>query len=295
MLANQLILGMNESPHWLWLALSNKLSITLLIVIVLSIAGLGFALQAAWRFSRAQARRRLVNPLVANEGTIMIQMVLIMPILLYFCLMLAQSTFLMTGNIMVNYAAFAATRTAITQIPADYTFDGGDRQNVISTDPFSLKFRKIREAASIAVAPVSGRIIDSGDASQDMAEGIASMYQAYGRDRPRWTDTLMPHRFRYALAHTDIMLYTIDLPSSTEVEYQRIDGSHEFGPKEPVTVEVTHKFYLSMPWIGAFFSEGNLSNSEGNGRYTTIKAAYTLTNEGIITAMPEEPPLIRNP
>ena len=67
------------------------------------------------RLGRSQRR-----PSGPSQGTATIEFALVMPIMLFLILLLAQTTFVMAGNLFVHYAAFAATRSAIVYIPADY-------------------------------------------------------------------------------------------------------------------------------------------------------------------------------
>ena len=74
------------------------------------------------------------------------------------------------------------------------------------------------------------------------------------------------------------------------------DGStYTFGPRDPVTVRVTHRLHLAIPYVNALFSDGVLDASQGTGRYALVTAQSTLTNEGVYDDLPPKPDVPRAP
>lgn len=248
-------------------------------------------------------RRSLVRD---EQGTATIEFTLVLPILLFASLLLAQTTLLMVGNIFVHYSAFAATRSAIVLIPSDYE---GEAENTILDVPGAAKHDRIRSAAVFALIPVSGRVLDGPADATDLTAGLESHYSTYSATPPAWVSSRLAEQYHYADAATDISVlravFSFDSPDNITFTPVSGDARYTFGPKEPVTVRVTHRLYLAVPYIGSLFADGRLSdatsptsalNSSGQGvRYTLVTAQYTLTNEGISTDLPPEPPLQRIP
>ena len=71
---------------------------------------------------------RLRRGWLDDRGTVTIELVLVIPVVLFFSLLLVQVMLLMTANHFVHYAAYAAVRSAIVQIPVDATGRDGTRR-----------------------------------------------------------------------------------------------------------------------------------------------------------------------
>lgn len=295
--------AMQHGGDWLWIALSTSRSIGLLALLTACIAGGLFCLLLMRGLRRAATPaepRQASAPLLDERGTATIEFALVLPIAMFIALTLTQTTLVMGGYLYVNYAAFAATRTAIVQVPADYTDISGEGANVFVNAPGSEKFERIRRAAVFSLVPVSGRLESSPSRGRvdpaAYAQAIAAFYQAYGRDEPQWNKTLIPGRVRYADAHTTISVMETLVESPTSVRFSDLPpGSYTFGPKDPVTVRVEHDFNLSVPYVRGIFADGDVQTQDGPGQYTLITAQYTLTNEGIDDQLPPTPPLPRQP
>lgn len=222
---------------------------------------------------------------VASEtGSATLEFMLIIPMLLFFTLMLAQTTMLMGGNIFVHYAAFAATRSAITTIPLNYPATG-EARNYIAI-PNGAKAEHIRQAAVFALLPVAGRIKDSTTSdSQALVEGFRSYYTALDQTPPVWIDGFLAQRLAYANSHTDISFSRVITESEDDINWVSLEeGMYQFGPREPISVQVEHQLNLAVPYVWLIFADDNTV-----ARHTLVKAFYTLNNEGIDTELPPSP------
>ena len=239
--------------------------------------------------------RRVLRALTQESGTATIEFCMVFPIVLFLVLILVQSTLLMVGNQFVHYAAFAATRTAIVQVPADFSHQGIEGPNTIVPEEGSPKFDKIRAAAYMAVMPVCGKL-DSSDQdlrTDELVDGLNEHFASYGQDAPRWVDTLAAARMRYAAENTDVqVMYSDTLNGDHDFEdIAAVGQGYNFGPREAITVRVEHRMNLSVPYVRAIFADGE--HADGRGKYALVSAHYTLTNEGISPYLPEQPPIER--
>ena len=239
------------------------------------------------------AASRLSCVVSGESGTATVEFCMVVPVVLFLCLVLVQSTLLMVGNQFVNYAAFAAARSAIVYIPQDYTATGEPR-NTIVPQTGKLKFDAIRAAAYLAVAPVCGKREDSVDSllTDDFVAGLGDYYANYGQDAPRWVETLAAARLRYAAANTDVrVMYTLITRGEVEQFDTEPEGYYTFGPHEAVTVRIEHKLNLSVPYVRGLFADGE--HGDGRGSYALVTAQYTLTNEGVDPDLPGPPEVER--
>ncbi|MBL4701944.1 MAG: hypothetical protein JKX85_11870 [Phycisphaeraceae bacterium] len=206
--------------------------------------------------------------------------------MLLFCtLTLAQTTLVMGGNIFVHYAAFAATRRAITTVPMDDINDPNDESRNYIFLPDGPKAEYIRQAAVFALLPVAGRTQDSPTStSQALVEGFRSYYTALNQTPPKWIDGLLAQRLAYANAHTSITLLRAVTESATDLQWDELkEGLYQFGPREPITVQVEHQLHLAVPYVWPMFADST------DAKHTLVKAFYTLNNEGIDTELPPSP------
>lgn len=280
----------DASAPWGWAAASDRT--TLLCGAILLAGGLVLILLTA-------ALPRL-SPCIAvkatrrdsESGTATLEFCLVFPIVLFFALLLAQTATLMAGNMVVHYAAFAATRTAIVRIPADYSFDG-EPPNVLIHREGRRKYDSIRQAAVVALWPVAGRGGTSNVPADRVAEAVGDYFDAYNVNRPEWVHRLLPDRLRYAAdpENTVVTVYHYDggeIPGTP-----LLDGEiATFGPRDPVTVHVRHRLNLGVPYVRAIFADGRHATG---GAYTIVNARSTLTNEGIVDELPSLPELERRP
>jgi len=276
---------MVDAPVDFWYsALTSPLSLVCLGVILSLLVLLGLALRAAVRLGRWQGRGTSLG--TDTDGLATIEFGLLLPVLLFFCLMLAQTTTLMGGNLFVHYSAFAAARSAVVQIPFDYPESAG---NEYANSPSDPKYEAIFRTAVYALVPVAGRN-QSGGGSVDVpsaavVEGLSSFYSRYGSETPPWIERLIADKIAYAAANTKVLVQLARPESEDSVEYvDPPDG--KFRPKDPISVRIDHKLALNIPWVNRFYAHGDF----GDGiRYRDVNWRVTLTNEGILDQMPPEP------
>jgi hypothetical protein len=264
----------NIAPQsWLIHALTDSRSLGYLMVIIISAMLLLILVRAMRRLPAAPRHG-------GESGVATIEFALVLPIFLFLILLLTQTTLAMTGNLFVNYAAFAATRSAIVNIPSG-------NPNVVAPYPGEAKYDAVHVAAALACVPISGRGEEGSTPADAIVAGLTEHYQSYGRSAPVWIDRLIAPRVRYALANTDIAILRIVDITAYEVELEEVESTVRFGPREPITVRVEHRFALSIPYVWRIFSD------DRDDRAVTLRAQYTLTNEGVVDALPPPPRLPR--
>lgn len=277
-------------------AVSSPLTVWLAVVILAGLTAMVFCVRASLRFRRLAPVR--VSRIWRDEsGTAMMEFALLLPILLTLALFITQSTLVMGANIFVHYAAFASARTAIVQIPAAYS---DDEANLVTPGDGSTKHEAIKQAAVMALLPIGGQADGGGEYDADaVADGFSAFYAAYGSSEPPWIANFVARRVNYVSQHTHVRLYRPFVVGGVGVEFEEVDGTFEFEPKDPVTVEVLHGFYLSVPYASWAFSDDKLEYDDegvgGGDRIMTLKATATLTLEGITDELPPEPELPRLP
>jgi len=282
---------MTSQSHILLRALLTAENLALAGVILCVSLLVVLLVRAMWRL-RDGRHRSLFDLIREQRGTATIEFVLVFPMAFFFSLLLAQMTLLMVGNLFVHYAAFAATRSAITIIPESYA---DEPRNVYIQEAGQAKHDLIRSAAAYALVPVGGRSSADVPLADAFEQAVAAHFDAYGEPTPRWVTSLAADRVRYTSQYTTVRLLWYDgTIDGTPVFNELRDGEeYAFGPKEPITVRVTHQLNLSVPYVRIIFSDGR--HAETNSAWTQITAMYTLSNEGIVSTLPPEPTLPRNP
>ncbi len=233
--------------------------------------------------------------MAGDDGTAAIEFVLVLPFMLFLILLMVQTMLVMSGNVFVQRAAFAATRSAVIQVPADHSDNGGLGPNEFANTPGLPKYDAVERAAVFAVLPVCGPRESGGREGADLVDALKSYYDAYGRSHPNWLDRRVAPQLRYALANTRVQLQQTVVDDPLNVTFRDIEGTHHFTAKDPITVRVAHDLALTVPLAGYVFADGRHDGRSGRGFYTTISAQYTLTNEGIDEHLPPLPPLRRMP
>lgn len=280
------------SADFWWQTLSSPLSLRCAALAVGLILGVVLVTRALLRFRGTRRRFSFAALHRDTGGVATIEFALLVPILLFIILTLAQTTMLMGGNIFVHYAAFAAARTAIVQIPADYA---DEPANTYLGSPGTAKRQAIFCSAVFALLPVSGSTPggNSGDAppvsTDALTQAMTQFYTAYGQTPPPWIAKLLPNRLAYAAANTTLAVLTPVVDGNT-VSFNELTGV--VNPADPITVRVTHNLNLGVPYVNRIFADGS---NGGTQRYTTLTADSTLSNQGITDHLPPPPSLPRLP
>jgi len=254
---------------WLAAAVTARGFLLAGALLVLGAAALAAAGRVLWRAGEAGRQRRRTG----EEGGAILEFAMVMPIAMFLALVMAQSALLMVGNLLVHYAAYAAARSAVVQIPDSK--QGVEPHNYVDPNPWgSLKMDSIRGAAEYAVLPMGCGHADypEGDADQ-LNAGIARMYDAYGLRPPNWVGGYLARKLNYVRQHTVV---TLDAPANGDT----------YGEQEDIRVRVRHTLYLSVPLARAVFeqlgSEDIVQLDFGAGeRGMNVYAECTLRNEGL--------------
>lgn len=288
-----------QTSNWWWSTLTSGPAIWLLgfaFVCLALLLYLGCRLRAvSVKTRKVPIKQRLSD----DSGVAMIEFVLVTPILLIVTLLLIQTMLVFTGLFYVQYAAFAAVRSAIVQIPAVST----EPSNELVSSDSSDKYQAIRSAAVFAVLPVSGREGGSSVASSELVSGIGEVFSAQGRSQPAWVDGMLGERLNYADNHTEITIERVS-GENEAVVFSPVESYATFSPKEAIAVRVRHEFALSIPLASRVFSavgeSGTYSPASRDsespgppGQWTLIESRAILTNEGIDRRLPEAPDVPR--
>jgi Flp pilus assembly protein TadG len=248
-----------------------------------------------WRLMRVMARARVEQAQLRPEpaaggqsGASAAEMVMLLPLLLALLLTILQVALIVQAKFVVNYAAFAAARSAIVVIPAKVRGAGGmeERNRINRQSNDSAKMAMIHRAAAlpcVAISPVwsTGVMLATlAPLKPELVvpmEQLALMFPA-GREETNISQQLVS-RAHYAFN-----------PNNTRVEIFGEGGSQNgsFGEQELIRVRVTFRYYLTVPFANRLFGTSyygtGFLNGFGllnqSGLYAPIAEEYTLVNEG---------------
>ena len=251
-----------------------------------------------------------------QEGGVQsLALVMTLPFLVGTVLLLVQLSQVLIGVMTVQYAAFAAARSAVVWIPASVEDQDPTRGNdstgeneidvviprgdAIELTPGlrenSRKFREIQAAAVQACVAISpARAVGGPRAgAAEVAESVDAFltFQQLNHDPrlARWR-IAASNRWSYSVANTRVSLVFLGQPRLTPT-YNPVGHpvvaheSHEAGWDEAVTVIVTHEVSL-VPGPGRWLFQranwgsvpGNLtSNSTGSGRLDRVPVSGSVT------------------
>lgn len=311
MATNQILIIATDS--WVSNALSSDLTLLAAGIGLVCLILIALLLRATLRIGRVN-RASSEQSSITNDGsqpspagesdpsfvadtsaTTSLEFTLVLPILLFAVLMLVQSMMLMAGNMFVHHAAYWATRQAVLEVPMNYDGNGGLEANLVSNSENSEKYERIHLVAALRLMPVAGRQ-DSGNAPSDqIVTAVRNHFAAYGQNEPAWVETMLAPKANYAFEHTkiEVMNTRINPVNSHDVIFEPLPTDpFKFGVRDPITVVLTHHLNLGVPIVSRVFADGEHDGS-GPGRYATVHAQYTLTNEGVTVPLPEKPEVDR--
>jgi hypothetical protein len=267
------------------------------------------------RFIQPERRQPIFALHRDERGSVQsLSFVLTVPVFIMLMMLAVQVTQLMIGEIIVNYAAFTAARSAAVWIPArvetplelanwlNFRQLSGDNVN-FGTATLSPKLVQIHRAAALACLSVApSRDLGLADPNDAMTQAIVSAYSAYSSSYQ--SNSRLPQRlankWAYALSATAIEISTFhrqfgtsqsgyqNEPPLWDLEPLTIDGYYkptELGWRDEVTVRVTHNFAL-LPGPGRLLARsmtGNPSNriqQSTNVYYVPLSASATTVPEG---------------
>jgi hypothetical protein len=262
------------APHYVLLRPELLLRILPWLLAALSTASVAWlsARRLGPRLRLAFWRRSL-----GQRGTAELEFALAMPVFLVSVLTTVQIALMVNAELVVDYAAFCAARSAAVWVPQD---TGSEPANSVG-DEGSEKWTRIKHAATISVLPIAPRMstflfgffgpgpsasapIDSGALARlasaaDVQRGAGIDYFRLGRD--------VVDKFLYADQYTTVEL----LDASGRV-------ARAFPGDSPITARVTHKFEMNVPLAGHLLGAafGSRYISFIGPFYIPISATYTL-------------------
>jgi hypothetical protein len=164
-----------EFPGWAWAAAASPLATRCLVIMAVGMAALGLAVAILIRARPRRAGAGRVRGFFGDQGgTAAIEMAFVFPLGLMIFLLVIQAALVFNANMVVHYAAFAATRMAIVVVPLNLDqpeepIFKEKRNYVRNPDVASVakseKMEMIRRAAVMAVMPISAR--DKGGTPAD--------------------------------------------------------------------------------------------------------------------------------
>jgi len=284
------------------------------------------ALATLVRLLRPGVRQPLLALHGDQRGSVQsVSFVLTVPIFIMLMLLAVQITQLMIGLIVVQYAAFAAARSAAVWIPArmENTWEnrmaarnltgvdsGGERYELNG----STKFNTIQQAAALACVPIApSRDLGMANSGDPTTQAIVSVYSALSPTAA--TNSRVPvrlaNKWAYSNLATRVHIKTFhrrygDGNSSYRDEPPLWDSnplnpeapfkSNEIGWRDEITVTVTHNFAL-LPGPGRLLAQranqsvkpdtiSPLIQKTGNVYYLPLTASATLVPEGEKSRLP---------
>ncbi len=265
----------NPSVPWEWLYW------------LLGSALVGFWLLAAWRRLQQASTPPETPPAApdpdAESGTATLEFALVLPVMLIVILLMVQSTLALAAHTVVQHAAYTTARAAVVHLPLDNL---NEPRNTVDPAMGNGKMQSIRRAAWFALMPVSGRQSNGPIDGQALADALAEHFQTLGSDPPAWVNNYIPARANYAASDENTQVYLLRLNGS---RFTRVTGTYEFGPQDPVGVELVHRLNLSVPYVRAVFADGTHTTDDGPGAYAQMTSVAVLSNQGPDDQLPEPP------
>lgn len=238
------------------------------------VLGGGVGLALIWRFLR-RARLRRVKALAAEEsGSTIVEFPFALMLLVVVSLLTWQLGFLVSAYVVVDYAAFAATRSAIV-VTAQHRSDD-EPQHIVSDIALdgSDKGADVRDAAAFVCYPISGT--ESGVPVDGLVGDVLNEVLKV----PEVADALddipgsqFVKRYIYARANTHARIVVAGQES----------GQRTFVGGQLMTVEVTHDFNLKIMIAARVFG----SQRDPEGYVTPIVGRASLLYEGYTEVVPE--------
>jgi hypothetical protein len=300
----------------------------LAIAVAPYLAGIAAALAALRLLVKAAGERftwRRFSELRKDErgGVQSLAFVLTTPLFVIIVMFIVQLSQLAIGRVVVEYAAFAAARSAIVWIPAnlgpggeqenriggrtlrDVVFEEGQWYAVYRMAPEGEKYERIRLAATMAcvAASPSRRVVDPSSSSADeAARALAMMYQGLAPESAR-NSRIAPrlaNKMAYALANTQVDIEIRHKESEPLLLRHWVSPhdeeftSQEIGWQDQIIVTVTHDFAL-LPGPGRLLARRTTTADDrtaarirrsGSAFVYPLSASARLGNEGQKPSLP---------
>ncbi len=222
-----------------------------------------------------------LNEADAESGSSAVEFVLVIPPLAVLLLMILQIALVVQAKFVVNYAAFCAARSAIVVIPDNVSANRtAEPRNRIGNPDTSEKLETIHRAAALpltAISPLAGFSAATGLPVLTNPDAMVQLLKLIPFDvgSPSMVEQMML-RGPYAYH-----------PDNTVVKVLTLDGneSGSFKDHDWVTVKVSYRYYLAVPFakklFGTSYSNNPISNFLfGTNYYYSINEQYTLPVDG---------------
>lgn len=258
-------LAASRGQGWFGRFLASRLTVLAGCIGLASLLAIWMLARALWTLGRTERKARRFG---SQDGTAAVEFALVFPVALTIVLIMIQSMLLVSGNLAVSAAAYAATRAAVAWIPEKLV---NEPRNQMLADETSIKRKHVWDAAVFAVMPAcpGKRIAGVNDgASPGLVDGMAAFFQRAGKPVPNWVSNVLAAKYGYA-SNEEMTQVEIRPPA---------DGSGTYGVHEDIAVRVSHRLYLSVPYVNRIFGE---ALGGGGGYATATSAAFALPNEGV--------------
>ncbi|MBI1353565.1 MAG: hypothetical protein GC160_04410 [Acidobacteria bacterium] len=215
----------------------------------------------------------------SDRGAVVVQFMLLLPLLLSILLLVLQVGLIAQAKLVVNYAAFAAARSAVVVIPSAVrsSLTGLEEgPNEIAGGERSAKLAIIRRAAALACAAISP------PRSAELAAAVGEDEAVLGRAQLEAVALLFSGGSSSAGQYADRAWYAFAGDNTTiDVDVESHPGAGTGGTSYSlVTVTVTYRYFLAAPFadrlLGTQFEGAALW---GGPYYLPIVERYTLTSE----------------
>jgi hypothetical protein len=275
----------------------------------LALAAAMMALRLLLRCSGARFRPAAMRHLLRDErGAVQsLSFVLTVPLFIMVLMFIVQLTQITIARLVVEYAAFAAVRSAIVWIPANVDLEPanqvgmriprGDNGNfaVYEIVPLGTKSQRIGLAAAMACMPICPSRAQRGIGPPPPGVLVDALFSAYTAgsevNRPARRRVIY-NKAQYALNRTRVEIEVQHPPSRNEpplVWYWPSDEylDNEIGWRDSISVTVFHDYAL-LPGPGRLLAQAVERRDRvaerivrRNGTWTyTLSATMTMQNEG---------------
>ncbi len=261
------------------------------------VVGTGLTLIVAYRIlSRAGVRARLRRAWRDESGSAVVEFPGAMLVLIVLVTVTSQIAFMTTAYLVVDYAAFAAARSASVMIATSADGEAGG-----SITDSGDKLDTVRSAAVLACYPVSGDYTDEDSltVNLDPVRGVVGNVESAlgsvfdfesteaGIDSTEAELNSVGDEARAAAAKATALTRYAYAYYNTEVRLIDSSGTDKYGSYghgDLVTVEVVHHFNLSIPYAKRIF--GKFKTPEGYR--AAIRAKASILNEGAVGKTPPQ-------
>ncbi len=224
--------------------------------------GLFILCRLARAFPTAGPRRPL-KELVRREesGTAMLDFVLTFPFFTMVVLLVVQVALIINARVVVAYAAYTAARSAAVNVPEGEE-DRVLRSAAIACSTISPNFFRVPTNVKIYLAVISDDTV--GDI-ENFLTGLSTIPFAplFLFSEPQRHLKRIGPKIGYSFLATNVEIET-----------------DEDEPRAPVTVTVTHRYYLSVPYAGNIFARALGDLAGYVVPVMPIKDSFTLIKEG---------------